>query len=67
MKEEIRNYLDSLDLDVRESGSARFMDQKCTPDVLCAVAECILEHTAGDNDKRFTKDDICIPIMPTSL
>lgn len=58
MKQEIRNYLNSLDLDVRKTGSARFMDQKCTPDVVCAVAECILEYTSDDESKRFTKDDI---------
>lgn len=58
MKEEIRNYLDGLDLDVRKIGNARFMDQKCTPDVVCAVAECILEYTSDDECKSFTKDDI---------
>lgn len=58
MKEEIRNYLYDLDLDVRKIGSARFMDQKCTPDVVCAVAECILEYTNDDENLSFTKDDI---------
>ena len=58
MKAEISNYLNSLDLDVRKKGSARFMDQKCTPDVVCAVAECILEYTSKDENLPFTKDDI---------
>lgn len=58
MKEEIRNYLNGLDLDVRKIGSARFMDQKCTPDVVCAVAECILNYTNEDENLGFTKDDI---------
>lgn len=58
MKEEIRNYLNDLDLNVRKSGNARFMDQKCTPDVVCAVAECILEFTSEDENLIFTKDDI---------
>ena len=58
MKEEIKNYLSSLHLDVRKKGSARFMDQKCTPDVVCAVAECILEYTSGYENLRFTKNDI---------
>lgn len=58
MKVEIRNYLNDLDLDVRKIGSARFMDQKCTPDVLCAVAECILEYTNDNENLSFTKDDI---------
>ena len=58
MKDEIKNYFNGIDLDVRKVGSARFMDQKCTPDVVCAVAECILEYTNEDVNLSFTKDDI---------
>ena len=42
MREEIRAYLNQFDLDVRKSGDARFMDQKCTPDVVCFIADCIV-------------------------
>ena len=38
----VRNYLSQYDLDVRKSGDARFMDQKCTPDVVCFIADCII-------------------------
>ena len=38
----ITNYLNQYDLDVRKSGDARFMDQKCTPDVICFIADCII-------------------------
>ncbi len=58
MKEQTKNYINELNLDVRRIGSARLMDQKCTPDVVCAVAECILEYTSEDESLRFTKDDI---------
>lgn len=42
MIQEIRKYLNQFDLDVRKSGDARFMDQKCTPDVVCFIADCLM-------------------------
>lgn len=56
MKDEITRYLNQFDLDVRKSGDARFMDQKCTPDVVCFIADCII--TAIDTAKEFTVADI---------
>ncbi|WP_106917750.1 hypothetical protein [Chryseobacterium aurantiacum] len=46
-----------FDFDVRKSKDARFMDQKVTPDVLCIIADCVLNFVA-DRDIEFTKDDI---------
>ncbi|KFJ42180.1 hypothetical protein IBE48_01375 [Francisella philomiragia] len=57
MIEEVNNYFDEFDFDVRKSKDARFMDQKVTPDVLCIIADCVLNFTAG-RDVEFTKDDI---------
>ena len=42
MLQEISNYLNQYDLDIRKLGDARFMDQKCTPDVVCFIADCII-------------------------
>lgn len=56
MRDEIEKYLNQFDLDVRKSGDARFMDQKCTPDVVCYIADCII--TAIDTEKEFTVADI---------
>ena len=42
MLQEISTFLNQFDLDVRKSGDARFMDQKCTPDVVCFIADCIM-------------------------
>lgn len=42
MLQEISSYLNSFDLDIRKSGDARFMDQKCTPDVVCFIADCLM-------------------------
>lgn len=58
MLEEIRNFIECKDFDVRKTGDARFMDQKCTPDVVCAVSECVLEYMRENGTIRFTKDDI---------
>lgn len=55
---DIKKFLATHDYDVRKSRDARFMDQKCIPDVLCAVAECVLEYTGEDTSKEFTKNDI---------
>ena len=42
MRKVISEYLSQFDLDVRKSKDARFMDQKCTPDVVCFIADCII-------------------------
>lgn len=42
MLQEITTYLSQFDLDIRKSGDARFMDQKCTPDVVCFIADCLI-------------------------
>ena len=39
---EITNFLNNHNYDVRCSGNARWIDQKCTPDVLTLIADCIL-------------------------
>ena len=41
MRTNIINYLNQFDLDVRKTNDARFADQKCTPDVVCFIADCI--------------------------
>ncbi len=42
MRDEIKAYLNRFNLDIRKSGDARFMDQKCTPDVVCFIADCVV-------------------------
>lgn len=56
MKATITTYLNGFDLDIRKSGNARFMDQKCTPDVICFIADCVL-NAFGEGDE-FTSADI---------
>ena len=55
MLQTISNYLRQYDLDVRKSGDARFMDQKCTPDVVCFIADCLINL---DPQGEFTVQDV---------
>lgn len=41
MRNVINEYLSQFDLDVRKSHDARFVDQKCTPDIVYLLAELI--------------------------
>lgn len=54
----IKEYLQKFDLDVRKSGDARFMDQKCTPDVVSTIADCVVNFIGNELNKEFTVKDI---------
>ena len=56
MISEITKFLTKYDLDVRKSHDARFMDQKCTPDVVCFIADCIINLNPQENE--FTVQDV---------
>lgn len=58
-EQEIKDFLNQRNYDIRVYKNARWIDQKCTPDVLCIVADCILNYidTNGD-DIIFTSKDI---------
>ena len=58
MDEEIIRFLDSNNYDVRISRNARWIDQKCTMDVLSVVSDCIMEYIKDDPSKEFTTKDI---------
>ena len=46
MREKIDKYLSKFDFDIRKSNDARFVDQKCTPDIVCFMADCVLNMAA---------------------
>jgi len=52
--QELSVFFSSKDLDLRKSKFSRFMDQKVTPDVLCFIADCILN--LPDSNTFTTKD-----------
>lgn len=54
----IEQFLNENNYDVRKSGNGRWIDQKCTMDVMCLVADCIIEYTAENPDRTFTVNDI---------
>jgi len=56
--DKIKNHLNSIDFDLRKSGNARFIDQKCTPDILSSIAEAILELAENQEDLAFTVNDV---------
>ena len=56
--DKIRTFLESHDYDIRKTHNARWIDQKCTMDVVCLVADCIVEYVSRSKDKHFTVNDI---------
>jgi hypothetical protein len=56
MRQEINLFLGQFDFDIRKSYDARFVDQKCTPDVVCFIADCII-NTIPPN-QTFVVNDI---------
>lgn len=56
MRETINAYFNQFDFDIRKSHDARYVDQKCTPDVICFLADCILNISSSK--PTFTANDI---------
>lgn len=57
-KEEIEEFLNKSDYDIRKTNNARWIDQKCTPDVLTIIADCILEYSNNNDNEYFSSIDI---------
>lgn len=55
---QITNFLNAYDYDIRKSHNARWIDQKCTCDVLSIIADCILEYTNYNINIEFSISDI---------
>lgn len=56
--EQIQKFMAHYKYDIRVTHNARWIDQKCTPDVLCIIADCILEFVRSSSEKWFTSLDI---------
>lgn len=54
----IQDFLDKHNYDIRKTHNGRWIDQKCTMDVVCLVSDCISEYTSNRNCKDFTVNDI---------
>ena len=59
-KDELKSFFSLKDYDVRKSGNARWIDQKCTPDVITIISDCIINFIKEKNDMNciFTSMDI---------
>lgn len=54
---DIQSYLNEFkDYDIRSTKDARFVDQKCTPDIVCFISDCILSTSCAN--KSFTCNDL---------
>lgn len=49
--EMIKSFLETHDYDIRKTNNGRWIDQKCTIDVLCLVSDCIVEYTRKKKGK----------------
>ncbi|MBO6072792.1 hypothetical protein J6P59_04140 [bacterium] len=56
--EEIISFINQHDYDVKKTENARWIDQKCTPDVLCIIADCIFEYYQVNKNASFASKDI---------
>lgn len=55
----IVNFLDINNYDVRKNNNGRWIDQKCTPDVVSIVADCVWQYiTDSKNSELFSSVDI---------
>lgn len=55
---DIQIFLSRYNYDVRASGNARWIDQKCAADVVTIVSDCILQYSDMHPDTYFTSMDI---------
>ncbi len=56
-QDNIINFCEKHNYDIRKSGNGRWIDQKCAADVVCVIADCILNYGL-ENDGFFTTKDI---------
>jgi len=52
-EEQIKKFMAHYNYDIRITHNARWIDQKCTPDVLCIIADCILEFVNSNPEKEY--------------
>lgn len=59
MIQDVDKFLDKFQdssFDIRVTHDARYVDQKCTPDIVCFIADCILSTSCAN--KSFTVNDL---------
>jgi hypothetical protein len=51
-------FFSNKNYDIRISRNARWIDQKCTPDILSTIADCIVVYLSEYKVEEFTSKDI---------
>lgn len=54
----MRQFLDSHTYDIRQSRNGRWIDQKCTMDELCFVADCVVNYLDEGGSEPFQSPNI---------
>lgn len=54
----LRQFIGRQHFDIRESGNGRWIDQKCAPDAISFVAECVLRHVDDTGKCVFQSPDV---------
>jgi len=55
---DIQDFLDKNDYDLRLSNNGRWIDQKCTADVITVVADCIMQYCSHKLGQEFSSVDV---------
>ena len=67
INQKIEDQLSAQILDIRVTHNARFIDQKCTPDILSSVSEAIIEYLEVSSSDEFTIKDIWMSNFSTDI
>lgn len=54
----IQDFINEHTYDIRVTGNGRWIDQKCTMDVVCFVADCIVDYIQNGGSQPFQSPDI---------
>ena len=54
----VRDFINEHTYDIRVTGNGRWIDQKCTMDVVCFVADCIVDYIQSGGQQPFQSPDI---------
>ena len=54
----VKDFINEHTYDIRVTGNGRWIDQKCTMDVVCFVADCIVDYIQNGGQQPFQSPDI---------
>lgn len=57
-QQQIIEFCNKYDYDIRKSGNGRWIDQKCAADVVTVIADCIYNYELENQNGTFTTADI---------